>query len=165
MIDPPFARTMAAYNAEMNRRFYDAAASLRDDERKAARGVFWSSIHGTLSHLIWADQMWLSRFTGSPKPAIGLKDSSEMFERFDEMAEQRRRLDSDIATWANGLDPSWLAGDLTWFSGAAERIITLSAAVLVTHFFNHQTHHRGQVHALLTRAGANPGDTDLFLVL
>ena len=62
-------------------------------------------------------------------------------------------------------DDNWLAEDLTWFSGAANREVTAQKGLLVTHFFNHQTHHRGQVHAMLTAAGQETGDTDLFLVV
>ncbi len=71
MITPAYVRTMAAYNAEMNRRLYAAADRLDDAERRADRGAFWSSIHGTLCHLVWGDQMWMSRFAGWPKPAVG----------------------------------------------------------------------------------------------
>ena len=67
--------------------------------------------------------------------------------------------------WANKVDDAWLAEDLTWFSGAANREITAKKELLVTHFFNYQTHHRGQAHAMLTAAGQETGDTDLFLVV
>ena len=63
------------------------------------------------------------------------------------------------------VDGAWLAEDLTWFSGAANREVRAPLRLLVTHFFNHQTHHRGQVHAMLTAAGQDTGDTDLFLVV
>jgi len=56
MITPDYVRMMAAYNAEMNRRLYDAAANLTDAERKADRGAFWKSIHGTLVHLYWGNR-------------------------------------------------------------------------------------------------------------
>src|SRR3954469_7307811 len=59
MITPAYVRLMAQYNAEMNRRLYDAAAQLTDAERKADRGAFWKSIHGTLTHLLWGDTQWM----------------------------------------------------------------------------------------------------------
>ncbi len=68
-------------------------------------------------------------------------------------------------TGRSELDPAWLAGDQTWYSGAAGRDFTRPRMLLVTHFFNHQTHHRGQAHAMLTAAGERTGDTDLQLVL
>ena len=60
-VGPAFVRTMAAYNAEMNRRIYTAAQRLPERERRLARGAFWGSIHGTLCHLLWGDRMWMSR--------------------------------------------------------------------------------------------------------
>ena len=62
MITPAYVQTMAAYNAEMNRRVYGAALRLPDAERRADRGAFWRSIHGTLCHLYWGDRVWLARF-------------------------------------------------------------------------------------------------------
>lgn len=165
MIDRAYLRLMAGYNAEMNRRFYAAAAGLSEAQRTADAGAFWGSIHGTLSHLVWADEMWLSRFTGAPKPAAALKESGAYITDFEELRRRRMALDGDISAWADGLDDAWLAGDLAWFSGAAGREMKSPRATIVVHFFNHQTHHRGQVHALLTRAGAKTGDTDLWLVV
>jgi len=66
MITATYIRTMAAYNAEMNRRLYCAAARLSDAERRQPRGAFWGSIHGTLTHILWGDQQWMSRFDGWP---------------------------------------------------------------------------------------------------
>ena len=73
MITPDYVRTMAAYNAEMNRRLYDAAGRLSDAERKQTRGAFWSSIHGTLNHLLWGDRIWIwdqlgATWAGIPRP-------------------------------------------------------------------------------------------------
>src|SRR5580704_10353650 len=74
-IGPGFVRMMAAYNTEMNRRLYAAASRLPDTDRRAPRGAFWGSIHGTLCHLLWGDQMWMSRFDGWSKPTVNLKGS------------------------------------------------------------------------------------------
>ncbi|MBT5050632.1 MAG: damage-inducible protein DinB, partial [Rhodospirillaceae bacterium] len=73
-------------------------------------------------------------------------------------------MDQKIVAWSAGLSDNDLAGTLTWYSGAAGRDETKKLAMLVAHFLNHQTHHRGQVHAMLTAAGATPGDTDLFIM-
>jgi uncharacterized damage-inducible protein DinB len=74
---------------------------------------------------------------------------------------ERAALDRTIIEWAETLEPHWLEGDLVYFSGSVQRELSLPKAMLVTHFFNHQTHHRGQVHCMLTHSGAKPGDTDL----
>ena len=73
--------------------------------------------------------------------------------------------DADVSRWAAKVDNPWLEEDLTWFSGAANREVRAPRRLLVTHFFTHQTHHRGQVHAMLTAAGQQTGDTDLFLLV
>ena len=164
-VRPEFVRTMAAYNAEMNRRLYAAAGRLTDAERRKPRGAFWSSIHGTLCHLLWGDQAWMSRFDGWPKPAVIQKESAGLIEDFAEL--QRLRVDADarISAWADRVDDAWLAQDLVWFSQSAQRELRNPRGFLVTHFFNHQTHHRGQAHAMITAAGEQTGDTDLFLVV
>jgi uncharacterized damage-inducible protein DinB len=165
MITPAYVRTMAAYNAEMNRRLFGAAAALSDAERRAPRGAFWGSIHGTLTHILWGDRRWMSRFDGWPKPATPIKESAQMIEDFAELAATRAEADAGIIRWAGNIDDAWLGEDMVWFSGAANREIRAPKRLLVTHFFNHQTHHRGQAHALLTAAGQATGDTDLFLLV
>ena len=74
---------------------------------------------------------------------------------------ERAVLDATILAWADGLDPTWLEGDLTYYSGAAKRDLTRPRSLLVMHFFNHQAHHRGQVHCMLTQASGQPHATDL----
>ena len=165
MITPDYVRMMAAYNAEMNRRLYGAAANLTDAERKADRGAFWSSIHGTLAHLLWGDCQWMSRFDGWAKPDVPIRQSAGMIGDFEELRARRVKADADIESWAGKVDDAWLAEDLVWFSGAAGREMRRARGKLLVHFFNHQTHHRGQAHALLTACGQQTGDTDLFLVL
>jgi len=165
MISPPYVRGMAAYNAEMNRRVYAAAGRLSDAERRAERGAFWGSIHGTLSHLVWGDMNWMSRLAGRPKPAAVLKESAGMFADFGTMQESRFALDADISQWAKTVTDEWLAGTLIWFSGATQREQTAPRALILVHMFNHQTHHRGQAHAMVTAAGQDIGDTDLPFIL
>ena len=165
MITPAYVRLMAQYNAEMNRRLYAAAARLTDAERKADRGAFWQSIHGTLTHILWGDTQWMSRFDAWPKPDVGQKQSAGMVDDFAALQTRRAKADADITAWANRVDDAWLAEDLVWFSGSAGKEMRRQKGPLVAHFFNHQTHHRGQAHALLTACGQDTGDTDLFLVV
>jgi uncharacterized damage-inducible protein DinB len=162
MITPGYVRTMADYNRWQNENLYGAAARLTDGQRKEPRGAFFGSIHATLNHLLWGDQIWMSRFAGTPKPKVpGIPASVGMFESWDELVRERSAFDKVIVDWAETVDTGWLDGDLTWFSGVAGREVTRPKALLVTHLFNHQTHHRGQVHCMLTQAGAKPGTTDL----
>ncbi len=164
MITPAYVRKMAAYNTEMNRRLYDAAQHLDDTERRANRGAFFGSIQGTLSHLVWADQMWMSRFDGGEKPTVPLSQSGALFTEFAPMRIAREAEDARMTGWATHVTQDWLDGDLSWFSGATQSQRTAGRALLVMHVFNHQTHHRGQAHALLTRAEQDTGATDLFVL-
>jgi uncharacterized damage-inducible protein DinB len=161
MITAEFARTMAAYNSWQNRSLYAAAATLDDGARRLDRGAFWRSIHGTFNHLLWGDRMWMSRFDGWPAPALAIRDSHTLVDDFASLLAQRVEADGRIAAWAARLEDRDLAGPLTWFSGSAGREMTKPRALLVAHMFNHQTHHRGQAHAMLTAAGARPEATDL----
>lgn len=164
MIDTAYVTTMARYNRWQNRSLYGAADTLTDEARRLDRGAFFRSIHGTFCHLLWADQTWLSRFAGTPKPTVPNRESSRMIEDWEELKVARHDVDETILGWAEDLSPEWLAGNVTWFSGLTRSEMTMPAPILVMHFFNHQTHHRGQAHAMLTAAGAKPDDTDLMLV-
>jgi uncharacterized damage-inducible protein DinB len=165
MITPGYVRGFSAYNSEMNRRIYAAAGRLSDDARKHDRGAFFGSIHGTLNHLLFADQIWMSRFAGWPKPAKPGTESATLYDDFTQMQSKRQEIDSGIEAWAAEVTEDWLAGELTWFSGIAQRDVTAPRAIVLVHMFNHQTHHRGQAHALLTAAGERTGDTDIAFMV
>ena len=162
MISQNHVKTLARYNAWQNHSLYSAASSLSDEDRREDRGAFFGSIQKTLTHILWADQLWFSRFTAAPPPRAGsIPESSTMVEDWETLVAERRKMDAAIEDWAAALDEATLSATLTWYSGAMGREITKPNWVLFTHFFNHQTHHRGQVHAMLTAAGASPEDTDL----
>jgi len=165
MITPAYCRTMAAYNSEMNRRIYAAVSRLLDAERRRDRGAFFGSLHATLVHLLWGDCQWMSRFDGWERPTTPIKESGHMIENYAELCAERIKTDAGIEDWARRVDERWLDADMTWFSLAANHEVTAPRRFLVTHFFNHQTHHRGQAHALITAAGEKTADTDLFLVV
>ncbi|MEM1398467.1 MAG: DinB family protein [Pseudomonadota bacterium] len=150
---------MARYNQWMNGKLYVVCAEVPDAERKTDRGAFFSSIHGTLNHLMFGDYAWMNRLanrTYDIKP-IG----EDYFEEFEQMRSAREALDEDILTWSSTIDPAWLAEEITWVSKAYDREFTHSNWQLVTHMFNHQTHHRGQLTTLLAQAGKDYGPTDI----
>ena len=162
LINPGYIRTMAAYNAAMNRRLYDAAGRLSDEERRRDRGAFFRSLHGTLNHLVWADHVWMARFDGWERPTVLQKDSGSLFDNFDALRAAREDADRRIAEWAARVGEAWTSGNVTWRSNTTNTDMTAPAGYLVMHFFNHQTHHRGQAHALLTAAGEDTHGTDLL---
>jgi len=163
MIDAEYVRTMEAYNRWQNASIYGAADGLSVAERLHDRGAFFGSIEATLNHLLWGDRMWMMRFADDPPPNVSsIKESPNECADWEALKAGRAETDARIAAWALKVSDEELAGDLTWYSGALERDVTRPLGALVMHFFNHQTHHRGQVHAMLTAAGAAPDDTDLF---
>jgi len=163
MITARYCRLMAAYNSEMNRRLYRAAEAIPDAERRADRGAFFGSLHGTLSHLVWADHAWMARFAPDrwQRLPAGIKESPHLFPDWDALRAARIEADAGIEAWAQTVTEDWLAAPLTWMSSATGREMTQPCWVTVAHFFNHQTHHRGQAHCLITQAGVKPEDTDL----
>ena len=164
MITNSYLRSMARYNRWQNGACYDAAANLSDEERKRDRGALFGSIHGTLSHIYWADRIWLSRFDLVEPPDVPNAQSASFITDFAELTALREELDAALIRFCDDYAAGSIKGGLTWFSGAVGREATAPLSVIFTHIFNHQTHHRGQVHAMLTAAGAATADTDLFLM-
>jgi uncharacterized damage-inducible protein DinB len=161
MIGRGYVQRMARYNRWQNENLYGAADRLSETERQRERGAFFGSIEKTLNHLLWGDQRWMSRFTDVPGPKAGIPDSVSFYGDWTNLKSERVGFDRKILAWADIVDDAWLAEDQTYYSGATKREWTRPRWLLVTHMFNHQTHHRGQVHCMLTAAGAKPSDTDL----
>ena len=164
MIDPGYVQGMARYIRWQNDNLYGVADSLSEADRRRERGAFFGSIPATFNHLLWADQIWMSRLAGSPRPEGGIPESVSRHAQWSDLKRERGAFDEIIIDWADHLDPAWLAGDLTWYSVAAKTELSNPRWLLVTHMFNHQTHHRGQTHCMLTQAGGKPKDTDLPLM-
>jgi uncharacterized damage-inducible protein DinB len=151
--------TMADYNQWMNQRLYALCAEISDETRKADAGAFFKSIHGTLNHLLYGDRAWMGRFTqrSFDLPNIG----QDLYDNFDELRHARDEMDREICTWARTLSSDWLSQPFTFTSAVDGQSRTRPTWLLVTHLFNHQTHHRGQLTTLLSQLGHNPGVTDL----
>ncbi|HWT71507.1 MAG TPA: DinB family protein [Oxalicibacterium sp.] len=167
MITPEYAHLLARYNRWMNEKIYAACEQMDDAERKADRGAFFKSVHSTLNHLVWADAMWLGRFTkGTPleRPVPAVSAGTDMYGDWQELKAARDELDDALKAWAAGLNPSWLAGEFSWYSGITKTTRSGPAWQSVVHMFNHQTHHRGQVTTLLSQRGIDIGATDLMMM-
>ena len=131
MIDPAYVRRMARYNRWQNANLYGVADALSNEERRRERGAFFGSIHKTLSHLLWGDQIWMSRFTDVPKPNAGIPESVSLYPEWDGLKRERVEFDETMIAWADKLDPAYLDGDLTWYSGAQKREVTKPKWVLL----------------------------------
>ncbi len=150
---------MADYNAWMNRNLYGLAAGLPDEERKRDLGAFFKSLHGTLNHILFADLMFLARFTDSAMPEGDL--DSELHNDFGALRAEREATDARILDCIANLDRAGLGDALTFTSVVDGVTRTLPRWVMVTQMFNHQTHHRGQATTLLKQLGVDPGITDI----
>ncbi len=164
MIDRAYVQCMARYNRWQNENLYGVADRLSAEERGRERGAFFGSIHKTLSHLLWGDRIWMSRFSNVPKPQAGIPESVSLYPDWDNLKAERATFDQTIIDWANTIEQSWLDAEQTYYSAATKREWTRPRWMLVTHMFNHQTHHRGQAHCMLTQAGGRPHDTDLTVM-
>lgn len=154
------AQTMASYNHWMNDKLYAVCAELSDEQRKLDRRSFFGSIHKTLNHILLADRVWFGRFIGRPFKIQSL--DQELYASFAELRAERGATDQDIEGWAQALTDDQLARKLTFTSFVNPAPRSYDLWVCVTHFFNHQTHHRGQVTALLSQCGKDYGVTDLI---
>jgi uncharacterized damage-inducible protein DinB len=144
-------QTFARYNAWANRRLYDAAAELTDSEYRADRGAFFKSMHGTLNHLLTADQVWMHRFTGQgPSP-----ERLDMIhhEQLAPLRAAREAEDERIVDYVESLSDSALAGTIRYRRVSTPEEFEQALEPALAHFFNHQTHHRGQAHSILCSFG------------
>ncbi len=139
----------ARYNQWANAHVYAAAAALSDTEYRADCGAFFKSIHGTLNHLLLADRLWMTRFRREPAPNYTL--DTILFENLAELRQARETEDTSITTFADAQDETSLQAELNYRTIVNPMTITQPLASALDHFFNHQTHHRGQIHAILTR--------------
>ncbi|HWK94079.1 MAG TPA: DinB family protein [Pseudolabrys sp.] len=154
----------AAYNAWCNERLYEAAAKVPDDEYRADRGAFFKSLHGTLNHLLVADRIWMRRFTGAGEAPPAL--NTILFDRFEDLRAARRSQDVLINRYIDGLDQEKLTGMFRYKTVTTpQKTIEQPLAPALDHFFNHQTHHRGQAHALLTAIGGKDAAPSLDLLI
>jgi uncharacterized damage-inducible protein DinB len=153
-------RMFARYNAWANMRLYDAAAKLSVEQYRADRGAFFKSVHGTLNHLLVTDRIWMQRFTGAGD-APGSLDAI-LFETLGELRAARETEDRRIIGFVEGLDDRKIAGTIKYRRVSTPEEFEQELAPALAHWFNHQTHHRGQVHALLTGLVGRAPELDLL---
>jgi uncharacterized damage-inducible protein DinB len=151
---------MAGYNRWANERVYAAAQNLPDADYRADRGAFFGSVHRTLNHILVGDRIWMHRFTGAGQTYSEL--DSVPHDGFQLLRADRIAEDERIAGWIDGLSEDQLAGAFSYRTISNSADISQPLAPALTHFFNHQTHHRGQVHALLSGLGVDPPSLDLI---
>lgn len=151
---------LAAYNAWCNRRIYDAAAALSEPDYRADRGAFFKSLHGTLNHLLVADRIWMKRFTGEGEAPNRL--DAILYDALADLRRAREAEDRRIVAYVDGLREDDLADRISYRT-LSYGLIEQPLMPTLLHFFNHQTHHRGQAHCLLTGLGREAPSLDLLL--
>ncbi|MFO1159948.1 MAG: DinB family protein [Reyranellaceae bacterium] len=152
----------ALYNRLANETLYEACAALSDEERRRDLGAFFGSVHGTLNHLVLGDRIWMTRFEGGSHPSTDL--GAILFEEFDALRAARGAMDRRIESFFGALPARFLERELRYINNSGFDS-TDPASVILPHFFNHQTHHRAQVHTLLSQLGRDPPVLDLHRVL
>ncbi|MGH6682348.1 MAG: DinB family protein [Pseudolabrys sp.] len=153
----------AGYNAWCNERLYVAAAGVSDTDYRAERGVFFKSLHGTLNHLLVGDRIWMKRFTGAGELPASL--DATLYEDFEALRAARQSQDTLISRYISRLSDSDLLGTIRYRTFTNPQNIEQPLTPALDHFFNHQTHHRGQAHALLSSIVGNGATPSFDLII
>jgi uncharacterized damage-inducible protein DinB len=156
-------RMFADYNCWANARLYDACALLSDEEFRADKGAFFGSAQGTLNHILAADRIWLKRFTGTGDAPTSL--NAKLHDSFADLRAARKAEDQRILDWVDGLTDADLSAIISYTPVSTPDKIQLPLGPVLAHVFNHQTHHRGQVHTILTSLGQPSIALDLVYFL
>ncbi len=153
-------KMMALYNAWANTRLYDAAAAIGAEAYHASRGAFFGSLHGTLNHILVGDRIWLRRFTGEGETPASL--DAILYDDFQGLRAAREKEDARILAYVGGLNEAALGGTIGYRTMTNPVEVTQPLGPALAHFFNHQTHHRGQAHCLLTQITGDAPSLDLI---
>ena len=153
----------AGYNAWCNERLYDAAAKVSEADYRADRGAFFKSLHGTLNHLLVADRIWMKRFTGAGDQPPSL--DAILYDDFEALRTARRSQDVLISRYVDRLSDMELAATIRYRTLVKPQTIEQALSPALDHFFNHQTHHRGQAHALLSSIIGNEATPSFDLII
>lgn len=153
---------LARYNTLANCSLYEACSRLPDFERLRLRPAFFKSIHGTLNHIMIGDRIWITRFEGGEIGSTGL--DAILYEDFEQLHAARMSEDARIEAFASNLSEEFLNSTIQYQNNEG-RIYIDPVTLLVAHFFNHQTHHRGQVHDMLTQTEIAPPVLDMHRLI
>ena len=153
---------LARYNRVANERVYAKCAELPDEERRKQRAGSFGSIHALLNHMLLGDRIWLARFQGAGQTTPPL--NTVLFENFDDLRRARVAKDASIETFFDNLHDDACAQSFTYINNQGKHYIE-PAPVAFAHFFNHQTHHRGQIHVMLSQTAIAPPSLDLHRII
>jgi len=157
-----YFQMMARYNRAANERIYEKCAVLEDSEYRKQRHGSFGSIHGLLNHILLADRIWMARFEGQGQRTPPLNQI--LFEDFSELRRARTEFDARIEAFFMALDADFLSRSFRYINNQGKEYVE-QAPVAVCHFFNHQTHHRGQIHVMLSQTPVPPPSLDLHRIV
>jgi uncharacterized damage-inducible protein DinB len=155
-------RMLARYNRIANERLYEQCGRLNLEEYQRERHGSFGSIHGLLNHVLLGDRIWMSRFAGAGNTTPPL--NSILFETFAELRSARIEQDASIERFFETADGDFLTRTIPYTNSQGKDYVE-TAPVAVLHFFNHQTHHRGQVHVMLSQTSVRPPSLDMHRIL
>ena len=154
---------MARFNGWANQRLYASVAGLPDAAYRAERGAFFGSIHRTLNHLLAVDRLWTGRILGRDRGIRAL--DQVLYDDFAALREARADEDRQLVELVDGLSAAQLAAAVRYRRIIGTGLEEVRAGHILLTLFNHQTHHRGQVHVLLTQADVLPPPLDVVFYL
>ncbi|MEX2264133.1 MAG: DinB family protein [Bryobacteraceae bacterium] len=157
-----YFQMLARYNRTANERFFEKCAELDDVEYRKQREGSFGSIHGLLNHILLGDRIWMARFEGTGRTTPVL--TTILFDEFSELRSARREQDTLIERFFERLPADFLGASIQYTNSSGMECVE-AAPVAIGHLFNHQTHHRGQVHVMLSQTPVRPPSLDLHRIL
>jgi uncharacterized damage-inducible protein DinB len=155
-------QTLARYNKVANARLYEQCGKLDLAEYRRERPGSFGSIHALLNHTLLGDRIWMSRFAGGGSTTPPL--NTILFETFAELSTARNEQDAGIESFFANVDDGFVSRPLSYTNSLGKHCEN-SAPHAVLHFFNHQTHHRSQVHVMLSQTAVPPPSLDMHRIL
>ena len=155
-------RILACYNRAANQRIYDACAQLDDAEYRKERAGSFGSIHALLNHILLGDRIWMARFEGAGSTTPTL--STILYDEFPALRTAREQEDDRIERFFENSDAAVLHRRLAYTNNQGKSYVD-PLPVAAIHLFNHQTHHRGQVHVMLAQTRVTPPALDLHRII
>ena len=162
MIGAGYVVMMSRYNAWQNNQVVDIVKVMDEAALYKDHKAFFGSIMHTLNHILWGDTLWMSRFSDAfDPPTVPAAEHYKFTPSPEAWCAVRGETDGRIRAWADRVVQKDLDGKLSWYSGVQQAEMTQDRAMCIVQLFNHQTHHRGQVHAMLTASGQSAPTTDV----
>jgi uncharacterized damage-inducible protein DinB len=155
-------RMLARYNRSANERLFSVCAALSDQEYRKARAGSFGSVHALLNHMLLGDRIWMERFEGGGGTTPPL--NAILFDDFGRLRSARAEEDKRIEKFFGELRDDFWSRSFRYINNQGREYVE-DAPIAAAHFFNHQTHHRGQVHVMLSDAGLRPPSLDLHRII